>query len=46
MPPGLDTVLQMRPHEGRIEGDNLFPHSAGHPSSDAAQDKACFMRYY
>jgi len=33
--PDLDAILQMGPHESRIERDNHVP---GHPSSDAAQD--------
>jgi len=37
---GLDAVLQMGPHEGRIEGDNPLSLLAGHPSCDAAQDTA------
>jgi len=36
--PGLDTVLQMGPYEGRVEGDNHLPVPAGHPCFDAAQD--------
>ena len=36
--PGLDTVLQMGPHEGRVEGANDLPHPAGHLPFDAAQD--------
>ena len=35
--PGLAAVLQMGSHRGRAE-DNSLPLSAGHPSSDAAQD--------
>ena len=31
----MDTVLQMGPHEGRVEGDK---GPAGHPSSDGTQD--------
>ena len=26
--PGLDTVLQLGPHEGRVEGDNPLPRPA------------------
>jgi len=33
----LDTVLQMRPHEGRLDGHNHLPISAGHPYFNAAQ---------
>jgi len=38
--PGVDTVLQMGSHKGRVEGDNHnpLPCCAGHPSQDAAQD--------
>jgi len=32
---GLDVVLQMQPHEGRVEGDSHLPYSAVHPSFDA-----------
>ena len=35
--PGVVTVLQMGPHEDRIEGDNPLPLPAGQPSFDAAQ---------
>ena len=41
--PGLDAVLQMWPHKSRAKGDNHLPHAAGHPSVDAAQDKAGFL---
>ena len=36
--PGLDIVLQMRPHEGRVERDNHLPLLAGHPFFDVSQD--------
>ena len=38
--PKLDTVLQMRPKEGRVEGDNPLPLplSSSHLSFDIAQD--------
>jgi len=36
--PGLDTVLQMGPYNGKAEGDNHLLHPAGHFSFDAAQD--------
>lgn len=35
--PGLDAVLQMRPHEDREERDNLPSLPAGYSSVDAAQ---------
>jgi len=38
--PGQDTLLQMEPHKGRVEGVKHLPYSAGHPSSSAAQDTA------
>ena len=41
--PDLDTVLQMRPHKGRVEGDNHFPVPADHCSSDGIQDTICFL---
>jgi len=34
----LSTVLQVGPHEGRVERDNHLPVPAGHPSSLGAQD--------
>jgi len=36
--PGLDSVLQMGPQNGRAKWDNHLLPSAGHPSSDAAPD--------
>ena len=37
--PGLDTVFQVGPYEGKAEQDRQLPHLAfGHPSFDAAQD--------
>jgi len=36
--PGLDAVLPMEPHKGRVERDNHLPFPAGRPSADAAQD--------
>ena len=36
--PELDTVFQMWPHKGRVEGDSFLPLPAGHPSVDASQD--------
>lgn len=33
--PKQDAIIQMEPHEGRIEGNNHFPLPIGHPSSDA-----------
>jgi len=35
---GLDSVLQMGPHEGRVEGGNHLPLPAGHHSFDSTQD--------
>jgi len=34
--PGLNAVLQLGLHEGRVEADNPLPHTAGYPSADAA----------
>ena len=39
----LDTVLQVRPHQHRVEGQDHLPHSAGHSSLDAAQDRVDFL---
>ena len=36
--PGLDAVLQMGPHEGRVEGDSPFTVPVGHSFFGAAQD--------
>ena len=36
--PDLDVVPQMRPHEGRAEGDSHLLHPAGHFSSEGTQD--------
>ena len=34
----MDTVLQVRPHQHRAEGQDFLPHPAGHAAFDAAQD--------
>ena len=36
--PHLDTVLQVRPHQHRAEGQNFLLQPAGHAAFDAAQD--------
>jgi len=36
--PVLDEVLQLGPHEGRIEGSSHLPHPVDHPSSEGTQD--------
>ena len=36
--PGLDTMLQMEPHRGRVEGDSHLPFPSDHLSFDATQD--------
>jgi len=41
--PGLDAVLQMVPHEGRIEGNDPLPLPAGHYTFDAAQEVVGFL---
>ena len=33
--PDLEEISQVESHEGRVEGDNHFPHTTGHPSFDA-----------
>ena len=35
--PGLDTVLQVRPHKSKVEGYNHLPLPAGHSSFEAAK---------
>ena len=37
---GLNTVLQMDLHKGRVEGQNNSPLPADHPSFDVAHDNA------
>ena len=41
--PQLYTVLQVRPHQHEVEGQDHLPHSAGHTSFDAAQDLIDFL---
>lgn len=36
--PDLDTVFQIKPHEGRKEGDDPLPHPTGQPPFDTDQD--------
>jgi len=36
--PELDTVLQMGPHQGRVEGKENLPRPAGHTPLNAPQD--------
>ncbi|KAK4820817.1 hypothetical protein QYF61_007211 [Mycteria americana] len=36
--PELDAVLQVRPHQSKVERQNHLPRPAGHASVDAAQD--------
>jgi len=43
--PHLDTVLQVRPHQRRVEGQDHLPRPAGHASSDAAQDTVGFLSH-
>jgi len=35
---GLNAVIQMGPHKGRVQGDNHLTCTAGHPPVDTAQD--------
>ena len=39
----LDTVLQVRPHQHRVEEQDHLPRPAGHSSFDAAQDTIGFL---
>ena len=41
--PHLDTVLQVRLHQCRVEGQDYLPQLAGHASFDAAQDTVDFL---
>jgi len=43
--PHLDAVLQVRPHQGRAEGQDHLPCPAGLSSFDAAQDTFGFLGY-
>ncbi|KAF1468800.1 Arf-GAP with SH3 domain, ANK repeat and PH domain-containing protein 2, partial [Megadyptes antipodes antipodes] len=38
MGPKLNTVFQVRPHQGRVQGHDHFPAPAGHTISDTGQD--------
>jgi len=39
----MDTVLLLRFHQHRAEGQDHFPCSADHTSVDAAQDRVGFL---
>ena len=41
--PELDTALQMRPHQGRVEGKENLPRPAAHTPLDAPQDPVGFL---
>ena len=41
--PHLDTVLQVRSHQHRAEGQDHLPHPASHTSFDAVQDTVGFL---
>ena len=34
----MDTVLQVRPHQGQVQGHDLFPTPAGDTIPDTSQD--------
>ncbi|KAK4806839.1 hypothetical protein QYF61_005635 [Mycteria americana] len=36
--PKLNTVFEVRPHQGRVQGHDHFPSPAGHAISDTSQD--------
>ncbi|KAF1475359.1 Cadherin-like and PC-esterase domain-containing protein 1, partial [Eudyptula minor novaehollandiae] len=36
--PKLNTVFEVRPHQGRVQGHDHFPTTAGHTVSDTGQD--------
>ena len=39
----LDTVLQVRPHQRRVEGQDHLPQPAGHASFEAVHDTVGFL---
>jgi len=41
----MNTVAQVRPHKGRVERNNHFPHALGNPSFNAAQDTVLGCKY-
>jgi len=41
--PGLDAVLQVEPHKGRVKGSKTLSLPAGHPSFDLAQDTVVLL---
>jgi len=43
--PELDTGLQVGSHQSGAEGQNPFPHPAGHAAFDAAQGTVGFLGY-
>ena len=43
MTPHLDALLQVRPHQYRVEGQNLLPCPTGHVSFKAVQDVNRFL---
>ena len=36
--PKLNTVLEVQPHQSRVQGDDHLPRPAGHTVSDTSQD--------
>ena len=43
--PGLDTAVQLKPHEGRVERHNPLSRPTSHPSVDAVQDAVGLVGY-
>uniref|UniRef100_A0A8B9GC99 Uncharacterized protein n=1 Tax=Amazona collaria TaxID=241587 RepID=A0A8B9GC99_9PSIT len=41
--PELHTILQVRSHKSRVEGQDHLPRPAGHAPCDAAQDSVAFQ---
>ncbi|KAK4830770.1 hypothetical protein QYF61_013259 [Mycteria americana] len=41
--PKLNTVFEVRPHPGRVQGHDHFPSPAGHAISDTSQDAVGFL---
>ncbi|GAB0184594.1 hypothetical protein GRJ2_000924700 [Grus japonensis] len=41
--PKLNTILEVRPHQCRVQGDNHVPSPAGHTIPDTSQDAVGFL---
>ncbi|KAK4822886.1 hypothetical protein QYF61_021105 [Mycteria americana] len=43
--PKLNTVFEVRPHQGRVQGHDHFPSPAGHAIPDTSQDHRMLYRH-